>query len=70
MGTYVYTFKNQLILKDDDLNQWYTDLASYIDLPHEIGIQTVAFMPLPRTNTQPVSPRFSRRCYSKGSQWF
>lgn len=55
-GTYVYTFKNQLILKDDDLNQWYTDLpASYIDLPHEIGIQTVAFMPIPRTNTQPVS---------------
>ncbi len=55
-GTYVYTFRNQDIIQDTELNQYYTALpGSYIDLPHELGIQTVAFMPQVNKDYQPVS---------------
>ncbi len=44
-GAFIYSFKNQPILYDNDLTQYYSVLpSSYIDLPHEIGVQQVSLM--------------------------
>lgn len=44
-GAFVYTFKNVPIAKDADLDLFYSVLpSSYVALPHELGIQMVAFM--------------------------
>lgn len=44
-GEFIYSFKNQDILFDNDLTEWYTVLpSSYLSLPHELGIQFVGIM--------------------------
>jgi hypothetical protein len=51
-GAFVYTFKNIPIQKDTDLDLFYSDLpSSYVSIPHELGIQMIAFM---HSQSQPI----------------
>jgi hypothetical protein len=44
-GSYFFTFKNQPVLKDEDMNHYYVSLpGTSIDLPHGAGIGKVAPM--------------------------
>lgn len=44
-GTFIYSFKNQPVILDADLNVYYTELpSSYIDIPNESGIEYVGTM--------------------------
>ncbi len=44
-GAFVYTFKNQEPLWDDDLGEYYMIIpSSYLRLPHEMGINSVSTM--------------------------
>lgn len=44
-GTFIYSFKNIPILRDSDLEQYYSQLpATYIDLPNEAAVQYVGIM--------------------------
>ena len=44
-GAFVYTFKGLTPVKDTDVNMYYINVpSSYINLPHEMGINSVSSM--------------------------
>lgn len=44
-GSFVYTFKSNTPVLDTDLDLYYIDVPStYLELPHEFGINQVSFM--------------------------
>ena len=56
-GTFVYSFKNQPVLFDNDLQLYYSVLpSSYIDLPNEAGITYVSSMQTGNVNSSQTEP--------------
>ncbi len=56
-GQFIYSFKNVPIVYDEDLTQYYSVLpSSYIDLPHEIGIQFIGLMKSGNTAQSQTEP--------------
>lgn len=44
-GLFIYSFKNVLVQKDEDLNQYYAELpASTMDLPNDSAVHFVGYM--------------------------
>ena len=58
-GSYLYTFKNVEVVKDDDLDMYYSLLpATAIDLPNDTGVQYVGYMKNQKEAIRPVPPNF------------
>ncbi len=56
-GQFIYSFKNQPILYDEDLTQYYSVIpSSYISLPHEMGIQFIGLMKSGNTSQSQTEP--------------
>ncbi len=56
-GTFVYSFKNQPVLFDNDLQLYYSVIpSSYISLPHEAGITFVGTMQTGNVNSSQSEP--------------
>lgn len=57
-GAFIYTFKNIDVVLDDDLKMYYAIMpGGYVDLPHELGVQSISTMqssdkPFVRLQTQ------------------
>ncbi len=44
-GSFVYTFKNNAPQLDSDLDKYYIEIPStYLELPHEMGVNQVSYM--------------------------